>query len=556
MKRYLLSIFAISILVFSTCQRPQTQSSANSEVETKETIEVPLPPIELVNITDTVMDEFIQQNKKYTPFIKASKEFYRKRNNEYAWFTKEGISPRMDMLVNLINGSEFPEKISSDSLHNVYYKIREDSSIRRAQVGLLNMEMSLTYTFFNFADKEWSGNDEKLVRKLEWYIPKKKLKYADVLDSLLKKDDTSFHAPVYNQYEKLRTFLHKYREIEEKGGWPYIQIVKKGFKIGDTSQIVRLIKKRLYISGDLAAFDSVAFFDKTLESAVKIFQKRYGMIEDGIVGPQVIREMNVPIHKRVEQIIINMERCRWVPTTELNGEYFMVNIPEFKLYAYDKSNLAWTMNVVVGKATNKTVIFNGNLKYVVFNPYWSVPHHLFSKEILPHLRKSPSWLKSHDMEVIKNGDSQHPIDPYAVNWKVNSNNLKSYTVRQKPGKTNALGNVKFLFPNEYNIYLHDTPEKDLFALPTRSFSHGCIRLAEPTKMAQYLLRKEQGWNAKTISEAMATGKEQYYSLKKSVPVFIAYFTAWVDNDGRINFRGDLYGHDAKMAKVIIEKPRI
>jgi L,D-transpeptidase YcbB len=268
----------------------------------------------------------------------------------------------------------------------------------------------------------------------------------------------------------------------------------------------------------------------------------------------VLKEMNTPIEQRLVQIIINMERCRWVPF-ELKGDYFMINIPEFKLHAYQGNKSLWEMNVVVGKATNKTVIFNGNLQYIVLNPYWVVTSNIFIKEFVPKLRKNAGYLKSQDMELAKATAPELLIDPATVNWNLSESHYHNFVARQKPGINNALGKVKFIFPNQYSIYLHDTPAKALFSESSRSFSHGCIRVEKPEALAKYLLRDDPNWTDSALQRAWEKKTEQYVPLKKKVPVIIAYFTAWVDENGNVNFRNDIYGHDAKMSKLLIEKPK-
>jgi murein L,D-transpeptidase YcbB/YkuD len=283
------------------------------------------------------------------------------------------------------------------------------------------------------------------------------------------------------------------------------------------------IKKRLLLTGDLTTRDTSAFFTDSLGTAIKRYQHRYGLTEDGIAGASLFIEMNRPINDRIRQILINMERIRWVPA-QPSTDYLLVNIPEFRLHVYDKGNYGWNMKVVVGAVAHNTVIFNGNLKYVVFSPYWNVPQSIIKKEVVPGMKRNKNYLANHNME-----------------WNGGA-------VRQKPGPGNSLGLVKFLFPNSYNIYLHDTPSKSLFGESTRAFSHGCIRLAEPKRLAEFLLRNEPAWNEASITRAMNSGKEKYVTLKQTIPVFIGYFTAWVDRDGKLNFRDDIYGHDKEMAE--------
>ena len=320
----------------------------------------------------------------------------------------------------------------------------------------------------------------------------------------------------------------KYYAIEKKGGWQTIAVNKKTFKINDTATALVTIKKRLLLTGDLTAEDTTAVFTKTLQDAIKIFQHRYGFKEDGIISTNLINEMNRPVQERLQQILINMERMRWMPAQPVS-DYLLVNIPEFRLHVFEKGKHAFAMNVVTGSIVHNTVIFSGTLQNVVFSPYWNVPTSILKKEILPGIARNKNYLAAHNME-----------------WNGNS-------VRQKPGLSNSLGLVKFLFPNSYNIYLHDSPAKNLFNESKRAFSHGCIRLAEPKKLAQFILRNDAAWDSVKITTAMNAGKELFVNVKESIPVFIGYFTAWVDGQGQLNFRDDIYGHDKKMKERLFGK---
>jgi murein L,D-transpeptidase YcbB/YkuD len=297
--------------------------------------------------------------------------------------------------------------------------------------------------------------------------------------------------------------------------------------------LVVVLKERLHLLGDLEETDSTTVFDSTLTSAVKRFQKRVGLKATGETSSAFFKELNISPTERIHQMLINMERIRWMPASPTT-DYLLVNIPEFMLHVYEKGKLAFEMNVVVGSEANSTVIFSGTLNQVVFSPYWNVPNSILKKEILPGIKRNPNYLARHNME-----------------WNGSS-------VRQKPGKSNSLGQVKFLFPNSYNIYLHDTPSKSLFGESQRAFSHGCIRLSEPKKLAEFLLRKDSTWTSEKIGQAMNAGKEKYVRLRgeNEIPVYIGYFTAWVDTDGKLNFRKDVYGHDGKMARRLFGEPEL
>jgi murein L,D-transpeptidase YcbB/YkuD len=284
----------------------------------------------------------------------------------------------------------------------------------------------------------------------------------------------------------------------------------------------------LRVTGDYRVEDTTGIFNPELTEAVKQYQRRMGLTDDGVVGKSVVRELNVPIRKRIEQLLINMERMRWMPNIP-EGNGILVNIPQYELHVMEEGEIVFQMDIVVGKTGSETVIFADELQYVVFSPYWNVPRSIVRSEIYPAMQKNPNYLAEKNMEQIGFSNGL-PI------------------VRQKPGNNNSLGRVKFIFPNSYNIYLHDTPSKSLFGAERRAFSHGCIRVSQPAKLAEYLLRNQKDWPSDKISQAMRVNTEKWVSLEKPLPVFISYFTAWVDQGGLLHFREDIYGHDQKMAE--------
>jgi L,D-transpeptidase YcbB len=243
--------------------------------------------------------------------------------------------------------------------------------------------------------------------------------------------------------------------------------------------------------------------------------------------------MNVPVIERIKQILINMNRMRWMPQ-EPGGPLIVVNIPEFILHLYNGKVKEFDMAVVVGKEGHNTTIFSDRLTTIVFSPYWSVPKDIVKNEILPAMARHPDYLEKQHMEITGHNNGL-PV------------------IRQKPGEDNSLGKVKFLFPNNFNIYFHDTPAKGLFNKDVRAFSHGCIRLSDPEKLAEYLLKDNPEWTPEKINEAMNSNDEQYVAVKHPVPVFITYYTAWVDENGNLNFRNDIYNHDADIAERMFTK---
>jgi murein L,D-transpeptidase YcbB/YkuD len=332
------------------------------------------------------------------------------------------------------------------------------------------------------------------------------------------------------QYEALQKELDRLYEIEKRGGWRKIKPTKKFYGKGESATAVKLLKQRLKASGDFNSDDTSTKFTEELESAVKKVQKRFGFTENGVVDAPLIIQLNIPLSDRIDQLLVNMERLRDF-TAFTSGTRLVANIPEFKLHVYEGSKEVFNMAIVVGSESNKTEIFNDEMQHIVFSPYWNVPPGIVEKEILPAMRKNRNYLRDNNYEQVGIEDGL-PV------------------IRQRPGVKNSLGLVKFVFPNSHAIYFHDTPAKSLFSVRKRTFSHGCIRLAEPFKLAQYLLRSNADWTPQKIQAAMHSGKEQTAALQTGVPVYITYFTAWVDGDGLLHLREDVYGLDKEMSKRI------
>lgn len=483
------------------------------------------------------LDAFLASNDTFKNYRDQYFAFYKERNYEYAWFDSAGITEQVHNFINLLNNSI--GTLEDSSLYNaqLYTLVNNlgGSDAANYKDSIPKTELLLTGQFFSYAAKVYKGTDED-ISQLGWFIPRKKVDLTALLDSVIitKATDTDPYVAVNSQYKKLLAFLPKYYEMQKSATEDTIPLPAKPIHKGEKNAIIPAIKARLATFGDLELNDSTDVLDSTLFAATKVYQHRMGLGADGVIGAKMVTELNVPIAKRVKQILINLERFRWMPP-DADSNYVFVNIPEYKLYVYDSSNLQYTMNVIVGSAANNTVIFNGNLKYIVFAPYWNVPESIVEKEIAPAMKKDPGYIASHHMEVT---GKSHGLP----------------VVRQKPGGDNSLGLVKFLFPNNYNIYFHDTPNRDLFDASNRNLSHGCIRLGEPMKFAQYLLRDDTTtYPAHKIDSLMHGDKEYWVSLKKPLPVFIGYFTAWVGRDGILNFRRDIYNHDDKMAAKLFVK---
>lgn len=505
-------------------------------------------------LDSTALDRFLQEDTAYRSYGDLMKNFYRQRNFHYAWVSGDGrLTEQAGNFLNMTQ-QEAPANVQDGNvvrspLQQLYDKVVQDSG-KVAPADMLRMEMMLTGQFFNYGSREWGGMTSDTAKDLEWFIPRKKLDMESLLDSLVQGPGNIFEEPVNRYYITLRDALKKLAAMEKNGRWDSIHSNKKIYKKGDSAAVIAAVKNRLHAWGDLPVQDTTPLFTSALDTALRNFQASMGLTVNGTIQQPVLNALNVPLEKRMQQILLNMERMRWVPV-EPGNSYLLVNIPEFKLHVYDSGRLSWSCNVVVGKPGASTVIFTRPMKFVVFSPYWNVPPGILANEVLPAVKRNSGYLARQNMEVV--GASGKPIPAGSINWSRYSGAGFPYIIRQKPGRSNALGKVKFLFPNEYNIYLHDTPSRYLFGETKRSFSHGCIRVAEPRRLAEWLLRNDPAWTPEKIEKAMNGDKEKFVALKDQVPVFIGYFTAFVNSRGQLNFRDDVYGHDARLAAQLFGK---
>jgi len=477
----------------------------------------------------TAMEKYIASKKLPDTLARRIRSFYNTRNYQFAWFNSNGLNEQTyafwnlhDYVTTYDNDTSLKDKKLQKRMDAL---VAEENLSPRADANYINTELTLTEHFIRYVLNNYEKGYVKR-KEMERFIPFKRQDPLALADSLLNKKhkDDKYFEDVHAPYRALKEQLGKYYNIAKGGGWPQITAVKKSLKKGVSDPAIPLIKRRLQITGEMIGKDTSHVFTDTLENAVRTFQTTMGYKPDGVITTQLVKDMNVPATERLKQILLNMGRMRWMPI-EPDGRLIIVNIPEFVLHVYENKKKAWDMNVVVGKEGHNTTMFSGDLNQVVFSPYWNVPPSIVSKEILPKLASNPGYLASQNMEQVGTDENGLP------------------KIRQLPGADNSLGKVKFLFPNSFNIYFHDTNAKSLFEKDKRAYSHGCIRLAEPEKMAQYLLRDQPEWTPDKIDEAMNSGNEKYVKLKNPVPVIITYYTAWVDDNGQINFRDDIYSHD-------------
>jgi murein L,D-transpeptidase YcbB/YkuD len=549
-KLYLIATVILSLAISCSDAKQNNEKKDSSDVDMEADIKDKKVSSRDVSITSavsysdlfldsTVVSNFIASTDLEKKLQRRILSFYNTRNYQYAWFAKDGLTEQARGFYNLYL---FDSKHNSDSLtKDKKLQLRMDNlfaaenmRVSSTDKSILDTELKLTRLFIEHGLTIYEDGYVKR-KEMERFIPARKVNALEEADSLLNKKhkDNKYFEDINESYKLLKQELEKYVAIAKKGGWPMITTTEKTIKPGTESPLITTIKQRLQITGDLAVADTSQKFDSALEEAVKSFQSRYGYTPNGIITKQLIADMNVPVEAKVKQILINLGRMRWMPSLP-NGDMILVNIPEFVLHVRNGKQKVFDMNVVVGKEGHTTMMFTDDLNQVVFSPYWNVPPSIVKNEILPKMQSNPGYLASQNMEVVKQ-EGGLPV------------------IRQLPGEKNSLGKVKFLFPNSFNIYFHDTPSKSLFNRDKRAYSHGCIRLSDPAKMANYLLESQPEWTPSAIDAAMNSGTEKFVKLKKPVPVFITYYTAWVDETGKLNFRDDIYSHDKSLATKMFSK---
>ncbi len=402
---------------------------------------------------------------------------------------------------------------------------------------LADVDVVLTATYVALGEDLLTGQVDPSTMSQDWHIEPTPAQVDSALGRFLRDRDFDVSVtqmrPEYDEYKTLQKHLVRYRQIIARGGWQPVPD-GKAVKPGDSTSAERLtaLRERLrvegYLTGDSAIADTAkgrAEYDRELAGAIAQFQREHGIVVDSALGKETLQSLNVPAAYRLGQIAANMERYRWMPRT-LGDKYVFVNVPAFRLEAYDDGKKVMEMKVIVGAEfeDQNTPVFSDSMQYVVFRPYWNATDNIMEKELWPKVEADPTFLERNNYEIVTEGGKQR--------------------IRQLPGEGNALGLVKFMFPNTFDIYMHDTPEQSLFDRDVRAFSHGCIRLENPEKMAEWVL----GWTPEQVQEAMhSTRDNRHVNLKEKVPVYIVYFTTFI-RDGRLHFGNDLYNRDTALVE--------
>ena len=487
--------------------------------------------------------------------------FYKGRSYQPAW-SRDGRLVQADALISAV------EQAYGDGLTPDYYHLSLIKSlVVRAEDGLTspthmaNLDILMTDAFLTLACHLSGGCVNPLTIESEWFAKRSDINVASVLEQAVRKrqirESLMGLRPEQVSYARLREALARYRELSFSGGWPRVSPGPRLEKDSKSSRVAEL-RKRLAVSGDLDMREAKRknIFDEKMEQAVISFQKRHGLKGDGVVGPVTLSALNVPLKQRIHQMELNLERMRWILGNS-EQRSIVINIADFKLNVIENGESILSMKVVVGKPYQRTPVFTSKMTYLVINPFWNIPDSIAREEVLEKIRKDPYYLAKQNMKVLKGwGPREETIAPETINWDRINPQKFSYRFRQEPGPLNPLGQIKFMLPNQFDVYLHDTPSRRLFSEDVRTFSHGCTRIEKPIELAEYLLRDSPGWTREKIQNAIKKGTEQKVLIPRPLNVHFLYLTAWVDQDGTLQFRNDIYGRDKILDEAIRKKPSL
>lgn len=410
--------------------------------------------------------------------------------------------------------------------------------------AVAELEWALSVAFFDYARALLEGRVPWARAGDDWHVPEDPSDIARIFGKLEEGGAPRTLAYLllsHEPYTSLRRAILEYRSIERAGGWPRIE-PGDPLRPGDRSERVQKLRRRLRVTSDLDVPGDSPIFDAGLERALQRFQKRHGLKGDGRVGSETLEALNVPVADRIRQLEVNLERRRWLPPI-LGEEFLWVNVPEFRLRAFRGRQETLAMAVVVGAPESPTPSFRERMDHAVVNPYWNVPEGIAVNELAPKARRDPGYLLKANFEVL---DAQGSSLAFSDDLRTELLRSGRLRLRRRPGPQNDLGLIKFMFPNRFQIYLHDTPARHLFARTSRAFSHGCIRVGQPLDLARYLFpeRFEQ------IEAGLDAGEERVVKLDEPVPVYVVYFTAWRDDDGTVHFRNDIYRRDETLRRLL------
>lgn len=476
-------------------------------------------------------------------------QFYASRNYSPVWIDSSGnISQNAVQVTKILHESYRdglnPFDYHTKELRNLVTQIEANKAAGSIPSNLLaDYDLTLTDAYLLYSRHMELGRIDPVSAYPDWNVDRRNANVLVQFQNAIKNNSVvtnlSDIAPKNEYYLKLRDKLAIYMQAAVDGGWKTIP-TGSDLRIGAHGSRVELLEKRLAATEGYELSDNLGQYTKEVKDTVARFQTNMGLKSTGVVDKSTLQALNVPVSQRIKQIEMNMDRLRWLPTN-LSSRYIWVNIPAYSLGIYDHGKNQLTMPVIVGGGgENKTCVVNSAITNLEVNPYWGIPKRIATKEYLKKIQADPEYLSKHDIRVFNSSNKQE-VDPSTIDWEnINPNNF-NYSLKQDPGKKNALGKLKFIFNNACGIYLHDTSNPALFAKMSRSLSHGCVRVSNPVGLGDYLVTNNStNWNDQKLAAAIKSGNHSWVKLTEPMDIHIVYQTAWVNN-GNLMFRKDIYG---------------
>lgn len=559
----------LSILFISFSCNSSTDRFSDSE---REKIDQEVTQISKSITQDgTLLNQYLKDEDLKKDLKTDLSNFYKNRDYKLAWITLDELEPQAKSLIELIRKSHEHGLDSNNyyitEINNLYSTLYHDS-ISEESFGkdFVKLDYTFTAAYLTYASHMLGGVINPEIADSNWVQYKKEKEWDLYLQEALENKNVEASItsliPKNEQYsllkEKLAAFV-KMASAKNKSNLKEPDRIPADatIKLGDSAEEVGILKRRLIFWGDLNENEEKSDFlvyNKSTQNAIADFQARHGILEDGKVGPETISMLNASVESRIGQISLNMERLRWLPE-EIGDHYIWVNIPDYQVKIIKNGKEDLKMRVIVGEKMNETPIFSDTMEFIVFSPTWTVPMSISTEEMLPKIKEDDDFFEDRNLLLYESWEKgAEVIDPRKVNWKKVDKENFEYKIVEKPSESNALGLVKFMFPNSEAIYLHDTPTDHLFDETERGFSHGCIRVEKPKELAEYLLQEnDEDWDQERITEYMEMDTPTTITMKKRLPVHIVYHSAWVDEENKIHFRKDIYNHDKTQEQAIDKK---
>lgn len=571
-------LLLISLVIFSSCKRDKfghtTEEIDISYLIPEIEIDAAEAQIWIKQLIDSKQSQLYFPDSFARDFLKEQLYlFYKKNNFQPAWYSATTVLPHTQSLMGYLKNA------GSAGLNGEAYSLNDIDKIQNSILGtdgeydlpkLMKLDVFTTAMALTYLNHTHAGRIKPNEVDDEDNIWVEKYKPADLVNELYSAVQNNTidliikrAEPQYELYEKLKTAREEYQKLVKEGGWEKINLENyTKLKIDSTKEfnqhiLVPTIRNILSKTGDLklpknGTADTSQIYDNTLREAVMNFQERHTLERDGIVGLNLLREIATSAEERLAQIELNMERLRWL-SDSLGDSYIIINVPSYWMRLYDNGKRNFETKVMVGQSFHETPLFMDTMQYIVLSPKWHVPVSIMTNELLPKLRRGGNYFERNNFSIYqRTSEGVKEISPSSVNWN-NVRNMGNYSIVQNAGASNALGRVKFIFPNSNNVYMHDTPSTQ-FDKANRALSHGCIRLEEPEKLANYLLKeKSEIWTEEKIKAAMYSGNTQQVNLKRKWVVHIVYWTTWVDDKGRVHFSKDVYGYDKSQAEILARR---